>query len=167
MYIGFGYDIHRFKSERELILGGVKIANSKGLDGHSDADVLIHALMDAFLGAAGLNDIGFFFPNTDMRYKNISSTSLLEFVCKELKKRNFYINNIDATIIIEMPKIYPFISAIKKNISKIIKLKKERIGIKATTNEKIGFIGKNEGIAAMAVVSIFKIKKKSYDNKNL
>ncbi|MDR3256653.1 MAG: 2-C-methyl-D-erythritol 2,4-cyclodiphosphate synthase [Endomicrobium sp.] len=154
MYIGFGYDVHRFKKSRRLILGGVEIASPKGLNGHSDADVLIHALMDALLGAAGLNDIGHFFPNTDPKYKNISSISLLEFVYKELKKRNLFINNVDVTVIAEAPKIYPFIDEMKENISKTIKLEKERIGIKATTNEKMGFLGREEGMAAMAVASI-------------
>ncbi|GHT50430.1 2-C-methyl-D-erythritol 2,4-cyclodiphosphate synthase [Endomicrobiia bacterium] len=156
MYVGFGYDVHRFKEGRELILGGVKIKNTKGLDGHSDADVLVHALMDALLGAAGLNDIGHFFPNTDPKYKNISSVCLLEIVYKELKKKKFSINNVDITVVAEAPKIYPFIAEMKTNISKVIKLKKERIGIKATTNEKIGFLGRGEGIASMTVASIKK-----------
>jgi 2-C-methyl-D-erythritol 2,4-cyclodiphosphate synthase len=156
MYIGFGYDAHRLKKGKELILGGVKIATSKGLDGHSDADVLVHALMDALLGAAGLNDIGHFFPDTAPKYKDISSISLLESVYKELKKQNFSVNNVDVTVIIEAPKLYPFIDGIKENISKAIKLKKERIGIKATTNEKMGFAGRREGIMAAAVASIVK-----------
>ena len=160
MFIGFGYDVHRFKKGRKLVLGGVEIAARKGLDGHSDADVLIHALMDALLGAAGLNDIGHFFPNTDPAYKNISSIKLLEIVYKELKKqsfkRSFKINNVDMTIIAEAPKIYPHIEAMKENISKTLKLNKARIAIKATTNEKMGFIGRGEGIAAMAAVSIRK-----------
>jgi 2-C-methyl-D-erythritol 2,4-cyclodiphosphate synthase len=154
MYIGFGYDTHRLKKGRELILGGVKIVTSEGLDGHSDADVLIHALMDALLGAAGFSDIGHFFPDTDPKYKNISSISLLESVYKELKKQNFYVNNVDVTVIAEEPRICPFIDDIKENISKAIELKKERIGIKATTNEKMGFTGRGEGIAAAAVASI-------------
>jgi 2-C-methyl-D-erythritol 2,4-cyclodiphosphate synthase len=159
MYIGFGYDIHKFKKDKELILGGVKIVSSKGLDGHSDADVLLHALMDALLGAAGLNDIGHFFPNMDSKYKNISSIILLKLVYKKLKKQNFSIDNVDISIVAQTPKIYPFIEEMKSNISKAIKLKKERIGIKATTNEGIGFIGRGEGIAAMAVASIYKEKK--------
>ena len=154
MYIGYGYDVHRFKKGRKLVLGGVRIQNPKGLDGHSDADVLLHALMDALLGAAGLNDIGHFFPNTDIKYKNISSLLLLEYVYKELKKKNYKINNIDITVIVESPKIYPFIDNMKTNISKVLNLSNQRIGIKATTNEKIGFLGRGEGIAAMAVVSI-------------
>ncbi|MDR2192291.1 MAG: 2-C-methyl-D-erythritol 2,4-cyclodiphosphate synthase [Endomicrobium sp.] len=154
MPIGFGYDAHRFKKERNLILGGVKIAVCNGLDGHSDADVLLHALMDALLGAAGLNDIGHFFPNTDPKYKNISSVKLLKEVYAQLKKRNFKINNVDMTVIAEAPKIYPFIDEMKENISKTLKLNKKKIAIKATTNEKMGFIGRGEGIAAMAVASL-------------
>ncbi|MCA6073039.1 MAG: 2-C-methyl-D-erythritol 2,4-cyclodiphosphate synthase [Endomicrobium sp.] len=159
MYIGFGYDVHRFKKGRNLVLGGVKIKSLKGLDGHSDADVLIHALMDALLGAAGLNDIGHFFPNTDSKYKNISSISLLEIVYKELQKKKFCINNVDITVVAEVPKIYPFIDEMKKNISKAIKLKKERIGIKATTNEKMRFLGCGEGMVAMAIASIDRNKE--------
>jgi len=158
MFIGFGYDVHRFKKGRKLILGGVEIKHPKGLDGHSDADVLLHALMDALLGAAGLCDIGHFFPNTDPKYKGASSLKLLEVVYKQLKKRSFKINNADITIIAETPKIYPFIDEIKENISKTINLKKERIAVKATTNEKMGFIGRSEGIAAMAVVSLKPMK---------
>lgn len=156
MFAGLGYDVHRFKKGRKLILGGVEIAAGKGLDGHSDADVLTHALMDALLGAAGLDDIGHFFPNNDPQYKGASSIRLLEIVYKELKKRKYAINNVDITLIAEEPKIFPFIGEMKANISKAIKLKKERIGIKATTNEKMGFLGRKEGIAAMAVASIKK-----------
>ncbi|MDR2812086.1 MAG: 2-C-methyl-D-erythritol 2,4-cyclodiphosphate synthase [Endomicrobium sp.] len=154
MYIGYGYDVHRLKKGRKLVLGGVGIQNPKGLDGHSDADVLLHALMDALLGAAGLNDIGHFFPNTDIKYKNISSLLLLEYVYKELKKKNYKINNIDITVIAESPKIYPFIDDMKTNISKVLNLPKQRIGIKASTNEKMGFLGHGNGIAAMVVASI-------------
>ncbi|MDR0398352.1 MAG: 2-C-methyl-D-erythritol 2,4-cyclodiphosphate synthase [Endomicrobium sp.] len=154
MYIGYGYDVHRLKKGRNLVLGGVRIQNPKGLDGHSDADVLLHALMDALLGAAGLNDIGHFFPNTDIKYKNISSLLLLEYVYKELKKKNYKINNIDITVIAESPEIYPFIDDMKTNISKVLNIPKQRIGIKATTNEKMGFLGRGEGIAAMAAASI-------------
>ncbi|MDR3330782.1 MAG: 2-C-methyl-D-erythritol 2,4-cyclodiphosphate synthase [Endomicrobium sp.] len=156
MYIGFGYDVHRFKSGCKLILGGVKIETHKGLCGHSDADVLVHALMDALLGAAGLGDIGHFFPNTDSKYKNISSIFLLEFIFQELKKQKFSINNVDITLLAESPNIHPFIGGMKENISKAIRLKKERIAIKASTNEKMGFLGRCEGIATMAVASIVK-----------
>jgi 2-C-methyl-D-erythritol 2,4-cyclodiphosphate synthase len=162
MYIGFGYDAHRLKKGKELILGGVKIVASEGLDGHSDGDVLVHALMDALLGAAGLNDIGHFFPDTDPKYKDVSSIYLLESVYKELKKQNFSINNVDVTVIIEAPRLHPFIGDIKENISKAIKLKEERIGIKATTNEKMGFAGRREGIAAAAVASISQGGKGDY-----
>ncbi|MDR1511687.1 MAG: 2-C-methyl-D-erythritol 2,4-cyclodiphosphate synthase [Endomicrobium sp.] len=165
MYIGFGYDVHRFNEDRLLVLGGVKIKNSKGLGGHSDADVLIHSLMDALLGAAGLNDIGHFFSSTDPKYKNISSICLLEFVYEKLEKQDFYVNNVDVVVLAEVPKIYPFIDDMKQNISRVIKLQKERIGIKATTNEKLGFLGRCEGIAAMTIASISRDKK--YDDKNL
>jgi len=165
MYTGLGYDIHRFKKGRLLVLGGTIIKSSRGLNGHSDADVLVHALMDALLGAAGLNDIGHFFSNTDPKYKNISSMSLLGFVYERLRKQNFYVNNIDVVVVAEAPKIYPFIDDMKQNISQTIKLEKERIGIKATTNEKLGFLGRCKGIAAMAVASIDRSKKD--DDKNL
>ncbi|MDR0977508.1 MAG: 2-C-methyl-D-erythritol 2,4-cyclodiphosphate synthase [Endomicrobium sp.] len=154
MYIGFGYDVHKFKNGKKLILGGIEIQNTKGLEGHSDADVLLHALMDALLGAAGLNDIGHFFPDTDIKYKNASSLLMLESVYKELEKKKYEVNNVDATVIAEYPKISPFIDAMKINISKTLKISESRIGIKATTNEKMGFIGRGEGIAAMAVASI-------------
>ncbi len=154
--VGLGYDVHRFKKSRKLFLGGVKISDRNGLDGHSDADVLIHALMDALLGAAGENDIGHFFPNTDNKYKNISSVELLKIVVSVLKKKKFKIINTDMTIIAEKPKIYPYIDQMKENLSETMKIPKSRIAIKATTNEKMGFIGRGEGIAAMAVVSLEK-----------
>lgn len=154
--IGLGYDVHRFKKSRKLFLGGVKISDSNGLDGHSDADVLVHALMDALLGAAGENDIGHFFPNTDDKYKNISSIELLKMVVSVLKKKKFKIVNTDMTIIAEKPKIYPYIDQMKDILSKTMKISKARIAIKATTNEKMGFIGRGEGIAAMAVAALKK-----------
>ncbi|MDR3244432.1 MAG: 2-C-methyl-D-erythritol 2,4-cyclodiphosphate synthase [Elusimicrobiota bacterium] len=159
MFIGFGYDVHRFKKGRDLILGGVKIKSPKGLDGHSDADVLIHSLMDAMLGAAGLNDIGHFFPNTDLKYKNISSLILLKAAAGEIKKRKFKINNIDMTIIAQTPKISAYIDEMKSKISDALNLPAARIAIKATTNENMGFIGRNEGIASMAVASLYRSKK--------
>jgi 2-C-methyl-D-erythritol 2,4-cyclodiphosphate synthase len=160
MYVGLGYDVHRLKKGRSLFLGGVKIDNLFGLDAHSDGDVLLHALMDALLGACGLNDIGHFFPNTDIKFKNISSIYLLEIVYKELKKQKFSVNNVDITIIAESPRIYPFIGQMKNIISNTIKIKKERVGIKATTNEKMGFLDRKEGIAAMAVASVKKQKSR-------
>ncbi len=156
MFVGFGYDVHRFKKSRKLFLGGVKISDKNGLDGHSDADVLLHALMDALLGAAGENDIGHFFPNTDDKYKNISSIELLKVVISVLKKKKFKIVNVDMTIIAEKPKIYPYIEHMKETLSKTMKISKARIAIKATTNEKMGFIGRGEGIAAMSVASLKK-----------
>ncbi|MDR1721398.1 MAG: 2-C-methyl-D-erythritol 2,4-cyclodiphosphate synthase [Endomicrobium sp.] len=160
MYVGFGYDVHRFKTGRPLVLGGVRIENAEGLEGHSDADVLIHALMDSLLGAGGLDDIGHLFPNDDSRYNNVSSIFLLEIVYKKLRKQNFRINNVDIVVVAESPKICPFIDIMKQNISKAAELKKERIGIKATTNEKMGFIGRGEGIAAMSVASVSRGKKR-------
>lgn len=156
MFVGFGYDVHRFEKSRKLFLGGVKISDTDGLDGHSDADVLIHALMDALLGAAGENDIGHFFPNTDPKYKNISSVELLKIVVDTLNNKNFKIVNTDITVVAEKPKIYPHIEKMKEVLSKTLGINKERIAIKATTNEKMGFVGREEGICAMAVVLIEK-----------
>ena len=154
MFVGFGYDVHRFKKSRKLFLGGVEISSKNGLDGHSDADVLIHALMDALLGASGQNDIGHLFPNTDDKYKNISSVELLKIVVNTLKEKKCKLINTDMTIVAEKPKIYPYIDEMKNILSKILGIKKDYIAIKATTNEKMGFIGRAEGIAAMAVVSL-------------
>ncbi|MDR1052374.1 MAG: 2-C-methyl-D-erythritol 2,4-cyclodiphosphate synthase [Endomicrobium sp.] len=156
MYVGLGYDIHRLKKGRKLILGGVNIESDVGLIGHSDADVVIHALIDSFLGAAGLNDIGYFFPNTDLKYKNIKSIYLLKLIYVKLKTMNFFANNVDITVIAEKPKICYFVDEIKNNISKIIKLNKKRISIKATTNEKTGFIGRGNAICAIVISSIIK-----------
>ena len=156
MFVGFGYDVHRFKKSRKLFLGGVKISDTDGLDGHSDADVLVHELMDALLGAAGENDIGHFFPNTDLKYKNISSIELLKIVVDTLNKKKFKIINTDITVVAEKPKIYPYIEKMKEVLSANLKINKEQIAIKATTNEKIGFIGRGEGICSMAVALIEK-----------
>ena len=156
MFVGFGYDVHRFKKNRKLFLGGIKISDKNGLDGHSDADVLIHALMDALLGAAGQKDIGHFFPNTDMKYKNISSVELLKTVVETLKSKKYKIVNVDMTVVAEKPKIYPYIDDMKEVLSETLKIKKDYISIKATTNEGMGFIGRAEGICAMAVASLKK-----------
>ena len=156
MFVGFGYDVHRFKKSRKLFLGGVKISDTDGLDGHSDADVLVHALMDALLGAAGENDIGHFFPNTDLKYKDISSIELLKIVVDTLNKKNFKIINTDITVVAEKPKIYPYIEKMKEVLSANLKINKEQIAIKATTNEKMGFVGRGEGICSMAVALIEK-----------
>lgn len=154
MFVGIGYDVHRFKKGRPLFLGGVKIPGAVGLDGHSDADVVIHALMDALLGAAGLSDIGTYFPNTDKSIKNVSSLLLLKEVAWLLKKKKFRISNVDITVIAEKPKIAPFVAEMKEELSGVLGLKPGRIGLKATSNEKMGFIGRGEGIAAIAVASL-------------
>ncbi|MFC1500829.1 2-C-methyl-D-erythritol 2,4-cyclodiphosphate synthase [Elusimicrobiota bacterium] len=158
MYIGIGYDVHRLKKGEALVLGGIKIKHTHGLIGHSDADVLIHALMDSLLGAAGLNDIGHFFPNTDLKYKGISSVLLLEKVIKKLKSMKLKVQNVDISVIAEKPKISVYIPKMKKVLSKAINISEKKIGIKATTNEQIGFIGRGEGIASL---SIALLKKRS------
>jgi len=156
MRVGLGYDVHRLVSGRPLIIGGEKIAFPKGLLGHSDGDVLIHAIMDALLGAAGLKDIGFHFPDTDQQYKDISSLILLERVKELLKEEGYNIFNIDATILAQAPKLSPFIESMKNKIANTLGLHTERIGIKATTGEGLGFIGRQEGIAAIAVALVTK-----------
>ncbi|MFN3967145.1 MAG: 2-C-methyl-D-erythritol 2,4-cyclodiphosphate synthase [Endomicrobiia bacterium] len=152
--IGIGYDIHQLKKGRELILGGVSIPSTRGLYGHSDADVVLHAVADAILGAGGLKDIGFHFPNNDKKYKDISSKIILKEVFRMVSKKGFKVVNVDCTIIAEEPKIQPYRENIKKNISGI--LQTENINIKATTNEKLGLIGKGKGIACFAVALLEK-----------
>jgi 2-C-methyl-D-erythritol 2,4-cyclodiphosphate synthase len=151
---GIGYDVHRFAEHRPLVLGGVEIPHDRGLDGHSDADVLSHAIADAILGAAGELDIGHFFPNTDESIRGISSLEILRRVREALTAKNIEIINIDATLVAEEPKIAPHLSAMKTALSAALSLAPERIGIKATTNEGMGFLGRGEGIAAMAVASV-------------
>ena len=154
MRVGFGYDVHRLIFNRKLILGGVTIPWKKGLDGHSDADVIIHSLIDALLGAMGEGDIGKHFPDNDEKYKDISSMKLLEETFKILKEKRVVINNIDISVIIEEPRLSPFINEMRLNLSKILNLPLNRVNIKATTNEGMGFVGRNEGIAAYCVVTI-------------
>ncbi|MEO5959255.1 MAG: 2-C-methyl-D-erythritol 2,4-cyclodiphosphate synthase [Opitutaceae bacterium] len=154
--IGHGYDIHRIVAGRPLILAGVKFDTDFGLDGHSDADVVTHAICDALLGAAGLPDIGHFFPNTDPAYKNIDSQILLARVCAELSKRSFALGNIDATVIAEKPKIFPHLAAMKAALAKATHLPLGNIGLKATTNEGVGDLGRGLAIAAHAVALIAK-----------
>ncbi|MCK5767806.1 MAG: 2-C-methyl-D-erythritol 2,4-cyclodiphosphate synthase [Candidatus Atribacteria bacterium] len=154
MRVGFGYDVHRLIFNRKLVLGGVIIPWQKGLDGHSDADVIIHSLIDALLGAMGEGDIGKHFPDNDEKYKDISSTKLLKATFKILKEKRAVINNIDVSVIIEEPQLSPFINEMRLNLSKILNLPLNRINIKATTNEGMGFVGRNEGIAAYCVVAI-------------
>ena len=152
--IGQGLDVHKFVPGRLLIIGGVKIDYEYGLEGHSDADVLIHAIIDSLLGAAGLGDIGQHFPDTDEVFKDINSRKLLRTVVGSLKSNNFVIGNIDATIICETPKMQPYINQMTTNIANDCKCSLNDINIKATTTEKLGFIGRSEGIAAQAICLI-------------
>ena len=154
VHVGIGYDVHAFVEGRKTVLGGVEIPHSKGLDGHSDADVLMHAICDAILGAIGEVDIGHFFPNTDPRWKGAPSKVFLEEAARQVTLRKGRLVNVDASIIAEAPKIYPHIAGMKQNISAALGVPERRVGIKATTNEKMGFIGRGEGVAAMAIASV-------------
>ncbi|MDO4833845.1 MAG: 2-C-methyl-D-erythritol 2,4-cyclodiphosphate synthase [Bacillota bacterium] len=154
--VGTGFDVHRMVEGRKLILGGIDIPHDRGLLGHSDADVLTHALMDALLGAAALGDIGRHFPDTDEAYRGISSMKLLEKVGRLLEENFYKIGNVDITVIAQKPEIAPYIEEMKKNISEVLKLEKSRINIKGTTTEKLGFAGREEGVAAEAVASIYR-----------
>ena len=154
MRVGMGYDVHKLVEERELILGGVNIPHTLGLLGHSDADVLLHAIMDALLGAAALGDIGKHFPDTDEKYKGISSLKLLEHVGKLIEQEGYVIENIDATVIAQKPKLRPYIEEMEENIAKTLHIEKEQINVKATTEERLGFTGREEGIAAQAICSL-------------
>jgi len=154
--IGQGYDIHRLVEGRRLILAGVEIPSEKGLDGHSDADVVAHALMDSLLGAAALPDIGTHFPDTDSQYKNADSMKLLKEVLQMIRDKGYSIGNIDITIIAESPKLSPHVTAMKENIAEVLMIKSDAVSIKATTNEKLGPVGKGEGIAALAVALLYK-----------
>lgn len=151
MRIGMGYDVHRLVADRDLILGGVRIPYEKGLLGHSDADVLLHAIMDALLGAAALGDIGKHFPDTDAAYKGISSLLLLEKVGELLEENKFLIENIDATIIAQAPKMRPHIDTMRQNIADALHIDVTQINVKATTEEGLGFTGTGEGISAQAI----------------
>lgn len=151
MRIGHGYDVHRLIAGRKLILGGVEIPYILGLDGHSDADVLLHAMMDALLGAAALGDIGHMFPDTDPAYKGISSLKLLAVVAARIREKGYEIGNIDATVIAQKPKLAPFIEAMRKETARVLQIDPDRLNIKATTEERLGFSGREEGIAAHAV----------------
>jgi len=150
--IGFGFDTHKLDAFADLFLGGVKIPSEKGSIGHSDADVLIHAICDALLGAANLGDIGTHFPDTDPQYKGIDSKILLKKVAAMINEKNYHIANIDTTICLEKPKIVPFISQIQQKLSEVIGIPEYDISVKAKTSEKLGFIGREEGISAYAVV---------------
>jgi len=152
--VGFGFDVHQLKAQHPFIMGGVKLEHHAGAYGHSDADVLLHAICDALLGAANLRDIGFHFKNTDPRWKGISSLLLLKQVVAMLKEKNWAIGNIDAMICLEAPKINPHIPAMKKHIAEAADIDEDDISIKATTNEQMGFIGRQEGVVAYAVCLI-------------
>ena len=157
MRVGMGYDVHKLVEGRDLILGGVKIPYEKGLLGHSDADVLLHAIMDALLGAAALGDIGKHFPDTDPAYKGISSIRLLEHVADLLEEHQFLIENIDATIIAQRPKMRPYIDTMRENIAKALKIEADQINVKATTEEGLGFTGSGEGISSQAICMLEKV----------
>lgn len=154
MRIGTGYDVHRLADNRKLILGGVEIPFEKGLMGHSDADVLVHAIMDSLLGAAALGDIGKMFPDNDPEYEGADSIILLSKVCDALRMKRFEIVNIDATIIAQRPKLAPYIDTMRENIALVCKIPIEDVSVKATTEEKLGFTGAGEGISAQAVCLI-------------
>jgi 2-C-methyl-D-erythritol 4-phosphate cytidylyltransferase/2-C-methyl-D-erythritol 2,4-cyclodiphosphate synthase len=160
---GFGYDSHRFDAGRKLVLGGVEIPFDKGLYGHSDADALIHAICDALLGATGAGDIGRHFPDNDPEYKNISSMILLERVNKIIKAKGFDINNIDATVVMEQPKLAPSAAKMVANIARVLNISKDSINIKAKTNEGMGFTGRNEGVAVFAIAAV--TERKNDDSK--
>jgi len=152
--VGLGYDVHRLIEGRPLVLGGVTIPHSRGLDGHSDADVLLHALCDALFGALGESDIGQFFPNTDPRWKNADSLVFLAEAARLVRERGGRVVNVDLTVVAEEPKVNPHVPGMKARISEALGVSAGRVGIKATTNERVGFIGRGEGIAAMAVACV-------------
>jgi 2-C-methyl-D-erythritol 2,4-cyclodiphosphate synthase len=154
VHVGIGYDVHAFAAGRKLVLGGVEVPYEKGLDGHSDADALMHAICDAVLGALGEADIGHFFPNTDPRWRGAPSKIFLQEAARQVQLRGGKIVNVDATLLAQAPKLAPHIHAMKTNIAAALGLLPAKVGVKATTNEGLGAIGRGEGIAAMAVAGI-------------
>jgi 2-C-methyl-D-erythritol 2,4-cyclodiphosphate synthase len=156
--VGIGYDVHRFSPGRKLILGGVSIPFRQGLLGHSDADVLLHAVCDAILGAAALGDIGRHFPDSQKRYKNISSLKLLIQVAAKVRKRGYQVGNIDATLALESPKILPYTARMQKNIARCLGIPPRQVSVKATTNEGLGYIGRGEGCAALAIACLVPVE---------
>jgi 2-C-methyl-D-erythritol 2,4-cyclodiphosphate synthase len=162
MRIGFGYDVHPLVEGRKLILGGVEIPFEKGLEGHSDADVLLHAVCDALLGAIGEGDIGMHFPNTDPRFRGICSLRLLEAVASKLTEKLFGVENVDVSVVAEKPKIAAYISRMIEQISRSLNLAPERVNIKATTSEGLGFVGEGKGIAAYAVVLLKEVPPSAF-----
>lgn len=160
MRVGIGYDVHKLVEGRDLILGGVKIEHNKGLLGHSDADVLVHAIMDAILGALALGDIGKYFPDTDQKYKGADSIKLLEYVNHLIESKGYKINNIDSVIVAQAPKMAPYISQMQQNIAKAINSTIDCISIKATTEEGLGFTGNKQGISSQAICLLIKVDNK-------
>jgi len=158
MRIGFGYDSHRFTEGRRLIIGGVDVNYEKGLLGHSDADALIHAIVDAIIGALGEGDIGRHFPDTDPHLKGISSLVILKRAAEMAVQRRYFVNNVDSTVILEKPKLSASIEEMRRNIAKVLGMDYTRVNVKAKTNEKMGFIGRGEGIAAFAVVTLGRVE---------
>lgn len=161
MRVGIGYDVHKLVENRKLILGGVEIPHTLGLLGHSDADVLLHAIMDALLGAAALGDIGKHFPDTDEQYKGISSIRLLEHVRDLIEKEGYLIENIDATVIAQKPKLRPYIDKMQENIANALKIDKNQVNVKATTEERLGFTGREEGISSQAICALSSLYENS------
>ncbi|RHO49944.1 2-C-methyl-D-erythritol 2,4-cyclodiphosphate synthase [Clostridium sp. AM09-51] len=155
--VGHGYDVHKLVEDRKLIIGGVEIPHYKGLLGHSDADVLAHAICDALLGAAALGDIGKHFPDNDDRYKDVDSLVLLEKVCELIRNKGYEISNVDSTILAQAPKLRPYIDEMRSKLAKAMKLDIDELSVKATTEERLGFTGREEGIAAHAVVLLMTI----------
>lgn len=155
--VGHGYDVHKLVEDRKLIIGGVEISHYKGLLGHSDADVLAHAICDALLGAAALGDIGKHFPDNDDRYKDVDSLVLLEKVCELIRNKGYEISNVDSTILAQAPKLRPYIDEMRSKLAKAMKLDIDELSVKATTEERLGFTGREEGIAAHAVVLLMTI----------
>ncbi|CBH22364.1 MULTISPECIES: 2-C-methyl-D-erythritol 2,4-cyclodiphosphate synthase [Acetoanaerobium] len=156
MRIGIGYDVHKLVENRKLIIGGVTIPHEKGLDGHSDADVLVHAIMDSLLGALAMGDIGKFFPDTDMKYKGVDSMLLLKEVASFIDEKGYKIGNIDSVIIAQQPKMAPFIDSMRVRIAQVLEIDVEQVGVKATTTEHLGFEGRKEGISSSSVAILFK-----------
>ena len=154
--VGTGYDVHILTENRKLILGGVEIPYQKGLLGHSDADVLVHAIMDSMLGALCLGDIGKLFPDSKDEFKDISSMLLLERVYSEIKKRNYKVNNVDSTVVCQKPRLSPYIDTMRENIAKVLGVEPDRVSVKATTTEKLGFEGEEKGISSQAVCTLIK-----------
>lgn len=154
--VGYGYDVHQFSAGRKLILGGIEIPHDRGLQGHSDADILLHAITDAILGALALGDIGTHFPDTDSTWKDADSAQLLQASYAMVTQKGFQLSNIDSTVVAEEPRLKPFIAQIQDRISKILSISPDRVSIKATTSEKMGFVGRGEGVAAMCTILLVK-----------